>query len=69
VARSFKDTEAKLSGLKVEAQNAGMKINSQKTKEMRVNHKNEDRLHLGGHEIEEVMWDVRFVRIEVPTKV
>jgi hypothetical protein len=39
MAQSFKDTEAKLNDLKVEAQNTGMKINSQKTKEMRVNPK------------------------------
>jgi hypothetical protein len=42
VVQSFKDTEAKLNGLKVEAQNTGMKINSQKSKEMRVNPKNKD---------------------------
>jgi hypothetical protein len=46
--------EPKLNDLKAEAQNIGMKINSQKTKEMRVNSKNKDRLYLGGYEIEEV---------------
>jgi hypothetical protein len=40
LAQSFKDMEAKLTDLKVEAQSIGMKINSQKTKEMRVNPKN-----------------------------
>jgi hypothetical protein len=35
--------EAKLNDLKVEAQNTGIKINSQKTKKMRVNPKNKDR--------------------------
>jgi hypothetical protein len=39
LAQGFKDIEAKLNYLKVEAQNTGMKINSQKTKEMRVNPK------------------------------
>jgi hypothetical protein len=46
--------EAKLNYLKVEAQNTGMKINCQKTKEMRVNPKNKDRFYLGGYEIEKV---------------
>jgi hypothetical protein len=46
--------EAKLNDLKVEAQNIGMKINSKKTKEMRVNPKYKDRFYLGGYEIEEV---------------
>jgi hypothetical protein len=46
--------EAKLNDLKVEAQNTGMKINSQKTKEMRVNPKNKDRFYLEGREIEVV---------------
>jgi hypothetical protein len=50
LALSFKDMEAKLNDLKVEAQNTGMKTNPQKTKEMRVNPKNKDR----GYEIEEV---------------
>jgi hypothetical protein len=54
LAQSFKDMEAKLNDLKVEAQNIGMKINSQKTKEMRVNPKNKDRLYLGDYEFEEV---------------
>jgi hypothetical protein len=54
LANSFKDTEAKLNDLKVEAQNIGMNINYQKTKEMRVKSKNEDRLHLVGYEIEDV---------------
>jgi hypothetical protein len=53
LAQSFKDMEAKLNDLKVEAQNIVMKINSQKTKEMRVNPKNKDRFYLG-HKIEEV---------------
>jgi hypothetical protein len=46
--------EAKLNDLKVEAQNTGMKINSQKTKEMRVNPQNKDRFYLEEREIEEV---------------
>jgi hypothetical protein len=46
--------EAKLNDLKVKAQNTGMKINSHKTKEMRVNPKNKHRFYLGGYEIEEV---------------
>jgi hypothetical protein len=46
--------EARVNDLKLEAQNFGMKINSQKTKEMRVNPKNKDRFYLGGYEIEEV---------------
>jgi hypothetical protein len=54
LAQSFKDMEAKLNDLKVEAQNIGMKINSQKTKEMRVNPKTKDRLYLGGYEIKGV---------------
>jgi hypothetical protein len=54
LAQSFEDMEAKLNDLKVEAQNTGMKINSQKTKEMRVNPKNKDRFNLEGCEIEEV---------------
>jgi hypothetical protein len=54
LAQSFKDMEAKLNVLRVEAQNIGMKINSQKTKEMRVNPKKKDRLYLGGYELEEV---------------
>jgi hypothetical protein len=54
LAQSFKDMEANLNDLKVEAQNIGMKINSQKTKEMRVNPKTKDRLYLGGYEIKEV---------------
>jgi hypothetical protein len=54
LAQSFKDTEAKLNDLKVEAQNTGMKINSQKTKEMRVNPQNKDRFYLEGREIEKV---------------
>jgi hypothetical protein len=37
-----------------EAQNTGMKINSQKTKEIRVNPKNKDRFYLKGRETEEV---------------
>jgi hypothetical protein len=40
LAQSFKDIEAKLTDLKIEAQSIGIKINSQKTKEMRVNPKN-----------------------------
>jgi hypothetical protein len=40
LAQSFRDMKAKLNDLKVEAQNTGMQINSQKTKEMRVNPKN-----------------------------
>jgi hypothetical protein len=54
MAQSFKDMEAKLNNLKVEAQNTGMKTNSQKTKEMRANSKNKDRVYLGSYEIEEV---------------
>jgi hypothetical protein len=54
LAQSFKEMEAKLNDLKVEAQNIAMKINSQKTKEMRVNPKNKDRLYFGGYEIKEV---------------
>jgi hypothetical protein len=46
--------EAKLNDLKVETQNIGMKINSQKTKDMRVNPKNKERFYLGCYEIEEV---------------
>jgi hypothetical protein len=46
--------EAKINDLKVKAQNIGMKINSQKAKEMRVNSKNKDRFYLEGHEIQEV---------------
>jgi hypothetical protein len=48
------DIEAKLNDLKGEAQNIGMKIISQKTKEMRVSSKNKDRLYLGGYEIEKL---------------
>jgi hypothetical protein len=51
LAQSFKDMEAKMNDLKLETENIGMKINSHKTKEMRLNPKNED---LGGYEIEEV---------------
>jgi hypothetical protein len=54
LAQRFKDMEAKLNDLKVEAQNTGMTINSQKTKEMRVNPKNKDRFYLEGRETEEV---------------
>jgi hypothetical protein len=54
LAQSFKYMEAKLNDLKVEAQNIQMKISSQKTKELRVNPKNKDRLYLVGYEIEEV---------------
>jgi hypothetical protein len=54
LALSFRDMEAKLNDLKIEAQNIGMKINSQKTKEMRVIPKNKDRFYLGGYENEEV---------------
>jgi hypothetical protein len=54
VVQSFKDMEAKLNDLKVEAQNSGMKINSQKSKEMRVSPKNKDQVYLGGYEIEKV---------------
>jgi hypothetical protein len=54
LAKSFKDTEAKLNDLKVEAQNTGMNIHYQKTKEMRVKSKNEERLHRVGYEIEDV---------------
>jgi hypothetical protein len=46
--------ETKLNDFKVEAQNIGMKINSQKTKVMTVNPKNKDRLYFGVYEIEEV---------------
>lgn len=52
--QSFKETEAKLDDLKVKAQNIGMKINSQKSKEMRDIPKNKDRFYLGGREVEEV---------------
>jgi hypothetical protein len=44
LAQSFKDMEAKLYDLKVQAQNIGMKINYQKTKETRVCPKNKERL-------------------------
>jgi hypothetical protein len=54
LAQSFKDMDAKLYDLKVQAQNIGMKINYQKTKEIRVCPKNKERLYLGGYEIEEV---------------
>jgi hypothetical protein len=54
LAQGFKDMEAKLNYLKVEAKNTGMKINSQKTKEMRLNLKDKDRFYLGGYEIEGV---------------
>jgi hypothetical protein len=54
LAQIFKDMEAKLNDLKVEAQNIGKKINSQKTKETRMNPKSKDRFYLGGYEIEEV---------------
>jgi hypothetical protein len=46
--------EAKRNDLKVEAQNTGLKINSQKTKKMRVTPKNKDRFYLEGREIEAV---------------
>jgi hypothetical protein len=65
--------EAKLNDLKVESQNTGMNINSQRTKEMRVN------LETNIDYILEVMklrkftnsaiWGARFLRMEVPTKV
>jgi hypothetical protein len=48
LAQRYKDMKAKLNDLKVEAQNIGMKINSQKTKEMRVNHKHKERLYFAG---------------------
>jgi hypothetical protein len=54
LAQSFKDMDAMLNHLQVEAQNIGMKINSQRTKQMRVNTENKDRLYLVGHEIEEI---------------
>jgi hypothetical protein len=51
LAQSFKDMEAKLNDLKVEDQNIGTKINSQKTNEIRVKPKHKDRFYLGGYEI------------------
>jgi hypothetical protein len=66
LAQIFKDVKAKLNDLKVEAQNTGMKINSQKTKEMRVHPKNKDaKLR---RKINSAIWDAWSPWMEVPTK-
>jgi hypothetical protein len=72
LAQSFRVVEAKLNDLEVEAQNTGMKINSQETKEMRVNPQNKDRFYLEGREVEEVnkfcCLGCMVFWMEVPTK-
>ncbi|XP_054282434.1 uncharacterized protein LOC128999782 [Macrosteles quadrilineatus] len=52
MAQSFRDIEAKLNDLRVEAQQVGLKINARKTKEMRLNNRNNTPLRTGGDDIE-----------------
>jgi hypothetical protein len=69
LAQRLKDMKAKLNDLKVEAQNTGMKINSQKTKEMRVNHTHKDIKVLKLRKLtNSAVWGVWFSRMEEPTK-
>jgi hypothetical protein len=73
VAQSFEGTEEKLNDIKVEVQNTGLKINSQKTNKIRVNAKIKDRVYHKGYKIEEVSkfsyLGIWFLRMEVPSKV
>lgn len=54
LAQRFRDMEEKIKRLKEEAEGAGLKININKTKEMRINSKTDDKLSIDDEEIEQV---------------
>ena len=54
LVESFREMEIKLNDLKVEANEVGLKINSRKIKEMRINNRKNSGLTLDGVDIERV---------------
>jgi hypothetical protein len=54
LSQSFQDMDTKLARLQKEAEIAGLKINIQKTKEMRIRSENETKLTVLGEEVEQV---------------